>query len=53
MDFEDTLAFMSYIYSMFALAAYAYGGYAIKVVSTGSHWSRLKQDNNIYTFRNL
>lgn len=33
MDFEDPLAFTSYIYSVFALAAYAYGGYALKVVS--------------------
>ncbi|KAG2176149.1 hypothetical protein INT43_005382, partial [Umbelopsis isabellina] len=33
MDFEDPLAFMSYIYSVFALAAYAYGGYALKVES--------------------
>ncbi|KAG2187557.1 hypothetical protein INT44_005246 [Umbelopsis vinacea] len=30
MDFQDPLAFISYIYSLFAIAAFAYGGYAIK-----------------------
>lgn len=32
MDFQDPLAFVSYIYSLFAIAAFAYGGYAIKTV---------------------
>jgi hypothetical protein len=32
MDFQDPLAFISYIYSLFAIAAFAYGGYAIKSV---------------------
>ncbi|CAO3680246.1 unnamed protein product [Umbelopsis ramanniana] len=33
MDFQDPLAFVSYIYSLFAIAAFAYGGYAIKTDS--------------------